>query len=315
MQAPIPSTTICPVCKSDLLLITDPESGEDICKKCGMIVSDRVQDINRPERRNMFDTVEINDRRRRTGDPISLARYDMGLSTVIGRTDRDASGKKIDAAMHATMQRLRTWDSRVRVDSSSDRSRIQAFNELDILKDKLVLPDVVVEKSAYIYRKAQERGLVRGRAISGLVAAAVYAACREMTTPITLKDIAAAANINRKHLAKLYRFLLIELDIKVPLVDQIKCIAKVANKANLSEKTKRQAISIMNEVRRKDGILLSAGKNPMGFAATVLYLSCLKAGENKTQKEIAQAAGVTDMTIRNRFKELKSRLELSNYKI
>ena len=113
-----PPSAICPVCKSDLLLVTDPDSGEDICKKCGMIVSDKVQDINRPEWRNTLDTVEINNRRSRTGMPTSLAFYDMGLSTVIGRTNRDASGKRIDAAMHATVQRLRTWDSRALIDSS-----------------------------------------------------------------------------------------------------------------------------------------------------------------------------------------------------
>ena len=113
---------ICPVCKSDLRLITDPDSGEDICNKCGMIVSDKIQDINRPEWRNMFDTVEITNRRRRTGIPISLARHDMGLSTVIARTDRDASGKKIGAAMHITMQRLRRWDSRAHIRTSSNRS-------------------------------------------------------------------------------------------------------------------------------------------------------------------------------------------------
>src|ERR671930_868997 len=266
-----PPSAICPVCKSDLLLVTDPDSGEDICKKCGMIVSDKVQDINRPEWRNTLDTVEINNRRSRTGMPTSLAFYDMGLSTVIGRTNRDASGKRIDAAMHATMQRLRTWDSRAHIRTSSDISLIQAFSELAILKDKLALPDAVVEKSAYIYRKAKSNGLTRGRTISGLVAASVYIACREMSTPRTLKDIAAAASINRKHLAKAYRLLLIELDIKVPLVDQIKCIAKVASKANLSEKTKRQAISIINEVRRKDNeISYSAGKNPMGLAAPIL---------------------------------------------
>jgi transcription initiation factor TFIIB len=304
-----PSSAICPVCKSDLMLVTDPESCEDICKKCGMIVSYNVQDINRPEWQNMFDTVEINNRRRRTGIPISLARHDMGLSTVIGRTDRDASGKKIDAAMHTTMQRLRTWDSRAHIRTSSDISLIQAFNELDIVKDKLALPDAVVEKSAYIYRKAKSNGLTRGRTISGLVAASIYTACREMGTPRTLKDIAAAANINPKHLAKAYRLLLIELDIKVPLVDRIKCIARVANKANLTEKTKRQAIRIMDEITEKQ---ISAGKNPMGLAATILYLSCLKTGENKTQTDISQAAGVTEVTLRNRFKELKKKLELSN---
>jgi transcription initiation factor TFIIB len=309
-----PPSTICPVCKSDLLIITDPESGEIICNGCGMIVSDRIQNINQPEWR-AFSNEERNDRSR-TGIPTSLAIHDMGLATVIGRSDRDASGRKIDAAMHTTMQRLRTWDSRALIHASSDISLMHALNKLDILKDKLTLPYAVVEKAAYIYRKAQYKKLSRGRLISGLMAASVYAACREMSTLRTLKDIAAASNIKRKHLAKAYRLLLIELDIKVPLVDHIKCIAKVANKANLSEKTKRQAISIINEVRRKDNeISYSAGKNPMGLAATILYLSCLKTGENTTQNYIAEAAGVTEVTLRNRSRELKIKLELSNWKI
>ncbi len=311
MQPPPSPSAICPVCKSDLLLVTDPESGENICKKCGMILADKVQDIiNRPEWYDTFSPLEINDRHYRTGIPTSLARYNIGLSTVIGKTNRDANGKKIDATTHATMQRLRTWDSRAHIRTPSDISLIHAFHELDILKDKLALPDALVEKAAYMYRKAKSNGLTRGRTISGLVSACTYAACREMNIPRTLKDIAAATNINHKHLAKMYRLLLIELDVKVPLVDQIKCIAKVANKANLSEKTKRHAIIIMDEVTKKQ---VSAGKNPMGFAATILYLSCLKTGENKTQTDMAQAAGVTEVTLRNRCKELKSKL--SNQKI
>src|ERR687888_2065289 len=303
---PQPSIT-CPLCKDNLLIITDPNSGETICSKCGMIVLDKIQNIGQPEWR-AFSNEEHEDRSR-TGIPTSLAIHDMGLATVIGRTDRDASGKKIDTAMHATMQRLRTWDSRSLIRTSSDIGLMHAFNKLDILKDKLVLPYAVVEKAAYIYRKAQHKKLSRGRAVSELIAASVYTACREMSTPITLKDIAAASNIKRKHLAKAYRFLLIELEIKVPLVDQIKCIAKVANKANLTEKTKRQAISIMNEVRRNDNkILYSAGKNPMGLAATVLYISCIKTGENMSQKEISNAAGITEVTLRNRIKDLKNQL-------
>jgi transcription initiation factor TFIIB len=274
-----------------------------------MVLSDKVHDImkNQAELYDTFAVSRIFDRRQRSWIPTSLARYDMGLSTVIGKENRDASGKRIDAAMHVAMQRLRTWDSRAQIrTSSSDRSLIQAFHELDMLKDKLALPDALVEKAAYTYRKAKTSGLTRGRTISGLVAACVYATCREMNTPRTLKDIAAAASISHKHLAKIYRVLVIELDIKVPLVDQIKCIAKVANKANLTEKTKRQAIRTMDEV-----IQISAGKNPMGFAATILYISCLKTGESKTQTDIAYAAGVTEVTIRNRYKELKSKLQLS----
>jgi transcription initiation factor TFIIB len=275
-----------------------------------MIVSDKIQNINQPEWR-AFSNAEY-ENRSRTGTPMSLAIHDMGLACVIGKTNRDAGGKKMDNAMHTTMQRLRTLDSRAHIHDSYDIGLIHAFNKLRILKDKLTLPYVVVEKAAYIYRKAHDRKLSRGRLVSGLVAASVHIACREMSTTRTLKDIAAASNIKRKQLAKAYTLLLIELDIKVPLADQTKCIAKVANKANLSEKTKRVAIRIMDEIKRKDDdILYSAGKNPMALAGTILYLSCLKTGENKTQTDIAEAAGVTEVTIRNRSKDLKSRLDLS----
>ena len=312
MEPSLPqSSSICPVCNDHLLMITDPDSGETICSKCGMIVLDKIQNINQPEWRAFSN--EEHENRSRTGIPSSLAIHDMGLACVIGKTNRDASGKKIDAAMHATMQRLRTLDSRAHIHDSSDIGLMHAFNKLRILKDKLTLPYVVVEKAAYIYRKAHERKLSRGRLVSGLVAASVHIACREMSTTRTLKDIAAASNIKRKQLAKAYTLLLVELDIKVPLADHTKCIAKVANKANLSEKTKRLAIRIMDEIKRKDDYILSAGKNPMALAATILYLSCLKTGENKTQVDIAEAAGVTEVTLRNRSKDLKSKLEeLSN---
>jgi len=305
--------SICPMCKDHLLMITDTNSGETICSKCGMIFLDKIQNINQPEWR-AFSNAEHEDRSR-TGIPTSLAIYDMGLATVIGRVDRDAGGKKMDDTMHTAMQRLRTLDSTARIHGSSDIGLIHAFNKLRILKDKLTLPYVVVEKAAYIYRKAHDKKLSRGRLLSALIAASIYIACREMNTPRTLKDIAAASNIKRKQLAKAYTLLHIELEIKVPLADQTKCIAKVANKANLSEKTKRLAIRIMDEIKRKDDDMVSAGKNPMGFAATILYLSCLKTGENKTQVDIAYAAGVTEVTIRNRSKDLRSKLEeLSNGK-
>jgi transcription initiation factor TFIIB len=157
---------------------------------------------------------------------------------------------------------------------------VQAFNERDILKDKLALSDTIVEKVAYIYRKVQQRRLIRGRTVSGIMAAALYAGCREMETPWTLKDISLAGNIKRKDIARNYRKILLELDLKIPNTDSIKCIAKVANKANITENTKRHALSIMKEVTDKE---IPAGKDPMGMAASVLYISCLKTGEDKTQ--------------------------------
>jgi transcription initiation factor TFIIB len=139
------------------------------------------------------------------------------------------------------------------------------------------------------------------------LAAVIYIACRELGIPRTLKDIAAASNVKRKDIARNYRMLLSELDLKVPNADPMKCITKVANKSDLSEITKRQAIGIMKEIIEKE---ISAGKDPMGFAATVVYISCLKTGEDRTQTQIAHAAGVTDVTLRNRFKELKNQLHL-----
>ena len=177
---------VCSVCKSNQI-ITDIESGEIICSKCGQVISDKIQEI-RPEWRNFasLSSMDPNDRNR-IGMPTSLARHDMGLSTIIGRTDRDASGQKIDAGMRSAMGRLRTWDLRTKIHTPTERSLKQAFFQLEILKDKLGLPDTVVEKTAYIYRKAQERQLVRGRTISGILAAAVYIACREMGISRTLK--------------------------------------------------------------------------------------------------------------------------------
>ena len=132
--------------------------------------------------------------------------------------------------------------------------------------------------------------------------------CRELGIPKTLKEIAEVNNIRRKIAARTYRILISELDLKIPTLDPMKCIVKVANKAILNEKTKRQAFDIMSNLTNKE---ISAGKNPMGLAATVLYMSCVKTGEHRTQKEVALAAGITDVTLRNRFKDLKDKLQLN----
>jgi len=146
----------------------------------------------------------------------------MGLSTIIGRTNKDASGSKINPSMLSTIQRLRSWDSRTQVYTSTAKNLTQAFNELDTLKDKLGLPGAVIEKTAYIYRKALENRLVRGRSISAVLVATIYIACREMGIPRTLNDITTWSNVNRKSVAKCYRQLLLGLDLKTTHVRSYK---------------------------------------------------------------------------------------------
>jgi transcription initiation factor TFIIB len=303
------STDECSVCGSEQI-VTIPDSGEIVCEHCGVVISDKTEEKGPEWRTFAIPSVrgEGNDENR-TGMPFSLARSDMGLSTVIGRTNKDAKGGKINSSMLSAIERLRTWDSRTQVYTSTDKNLTQAFAQLHTLKDKLGLPSAVIEKTAYIYRKAQENRLVLGRSISAVLVAAIYTACREMEIPRTLNDIATKSNVKRKSVAKCYRQLLLGLDLKIPMVDPIKCITRIANKAEITEKTKHQAINLMNIVTE---IEISAGKDPMGLAATVIYASCLRTGEIKTQKEIASAADITDMTLRSRLKDLKRHLDLLN---
>ena len=294
----------CHLCLKNEDVITDHESGEIICSNCGMVITDKTQDVATPEWR-AYTTEEKNDKAR-TGSPTSLAVHDMGLSTVIGRANRDAGGQIFDVSMRSTIERLRTWDSRIQVHSSEDRNLRQAFQHLDTLKDKLGLSYAIVEKTAYIYRKAYERQLPRGKTIVGVLTAAMYIACRDMGAPRTLKEIATVSNIKRKDIARNYRTLVFELDIKIPIVDPMSCIIRIANKVSLSDKTKRQAIRLMGNIA-KDEIVLSAGKNPMGFAASILYLASIatKDDDHIRQKGLAEAAGVTEVTIRNICKSLR----------
>ena len=312
--AAISSPLKCSVCSSkgvkSAIVITDPESGEIICSNCGMVISQNTEDNTRPEWRSFGSEGGGGNNRSRTGMPTTLARHDKGLTTIIGRTDRDASGNKIDASIRSKMERLKVWDFRSHSHDSTNKNLIQAFNELDKLKDKLCLPDAVIERTAYIYRKARQRGLVRGRTTDGILSAAIYIACRDLGVPKTLKEVAAASSIRFKILSRSYRILVTELDISTPpVIDPMKCIVKVANNADLNENTKRRAMDVMNNITKRE---ISAGKHPMAVGATVLYVSCLNTGVNKTQTDIADAAGITEVTLRNRYKDLKDKLPQLN---
>ena len=281
-------------------LLTDESTGEEFCSKCGFVITEKTQ-ASGPEWRS-FQKDGGSDPTR-TGAPSSLTIHDMGLSTVINPINKDASGKPLSTSMRSTIERLRTWDNRSQTHEPVDRNLRQALGELNKLKDKVAVSANVLEKAAYIYRKALEKKLVRGRSISAMIAASLYAACRDTETPRTLKDIADAANVKRKDISRCYRLLHFELELKMPVVDSIQCIARISSKLKISEKTKRYAIKVLKEAQERKE---SAGKDPMGLAATALYLSCVKNGVSITQRDLAEAAGVTEVTIRNRYKGLKT---------
>ena len=280
-------------------MLTDNVTGERFCGKCGYVITETLQDSG-PEWRSF--SKEGGADPTRTGAPTSLAMHDRGLATIISPMNKDSSGKPLTSTMKSTIERLRTWDSRSKVNASSDKNLRQALSEVSTLKDKLSLSNAVVEKAAYIYRKALEKKLVRGRSISALIAASLYAACRDAETPRTLKDVADAGNIKKKDISRCYRILHQELELRMPVVNSIQCVARIASQLGITEKTKRYATKILQIAQEHKE---SAGKDPMGLAAAPLYMSCVKNGESMTQRDIAEAANVTEVTIRNRYKGLR----------
>jgi transcription initiation factor TFIIB len=296
-----PSHSRCASCGKNTIQ-ADITTGEMFCRNCGYVVAEKIEETG-PEWR-AFSNDESD--RSRVGAGTSLTLHDMGLSTIIGVADKDATGKPLSASMKSSIGRLRTWDSRTQAHSSADRNLRQALSELGKMKDKIGLADSVIEKAAYIYRKAMEKKLVRGRSIHGLVAACLYAACRNTETPRTLDDIAESINVRRKDVARCYRLIYKELELKMPVADPTKGISRIASTANLSERTKRKAIEILNKAKKIGAV---AGKDPMGLAAAALYLACISNGEVRSQKDISVAAGVTEVTIRNRCVGLRNLLE------
>ncbi|MGD8545444.1 MAG: transcription initiation factor IIB [Candidatus Bathyarchaeota archaeon] len=294
---------VCPEC-GGTNLVHDYDTGETICGDCGLVIREQMMDKG-PEWRAF--TQEEKASRSRVGIPTSYSVHDKGLSTAISQIDRDAFGRKLPLRTRLQMWRLRKWQIRSRVHSSVDRNLAQAMAELDRLSDKVYIPPPIKEKAAVIYRKALDKGLVRGRSIAAIAAASLYAACRITKTARTLREISETSLVEKKDVARCYRLLLRELDIEMPIADPLTYVSKIAEKTGISGRTQGQAIEILREAKRKKA---ASGKDPMGLAAAALYIACLQNDEKKTQKDIAEAAGVTEVTVRNRYKTLKKQLNL-----
>ncbi|MCQ5337603.1 MAG: transcription initiation factor IIB [Candidatus Methanomethylicia archaeon] len=293
----------CPNCGSTSF-VNNYERGEVVCTNCGLVVTEKVIDRG-PEWRAF--TSEERDKRSRVGSPLSPTVHDKGLSTVIDWRDKDAMGRKLEPKKRIEILRWRKWQIRTRVHSSIDRNLAQAMSELDRISSQLELPKSVKEEAAVIYRKAVEKGLVRGRSIESVMAAAIYAACRTQKVPRTLDEIAKYTKAGRKDVARCYRLLLKEVNIKIPIADPIDFTVRIGSILNLSGITQHRAAEIIREAKKRG---ITAGKDPAGLAAAAIYIASLLENERRTQKEIAQAAQVTEVTVRNRYKELMRELKI-----
>ena len=301
---PMPSMSAsCPECKGKRL-VRDYEKGEILCANCGLIVSENINDMG-PEWR-AFDS-EQREKKARGGAPLKFMRPNKGLVTEIDQFNRDSRGSRISPKKQAQLYRMRKWHRRVSIASSMERNLVIALSELDRVGSSLGLPDNIKESSALLYRRAVKAELIRGRLIESVVSAVIYAICRMQGIPRTLDEVSRASGIPKKEIGRAYRFIKGGLRIDVPITDPSQYIAKLASALRLSGGVQEDAIKIINKALR-DG--LASGRGPTGVAAAAIYIATAMHGESKTQKEVADAAGVTEVTIRNRYKELKRELNL-----
>jgi len=299
------SSTIkkCPECKSTRL-IRDYERGEIICADCGLIIAENIEDQG-PEWR-AFDA-EQKEKKARGGAPIKYMRPNKGLVTEIDQYNRDIRGGKISPKKQAQLYRMRKWHKRASVSTSMERNLIIALTELDRVASSLGLPENIKESAALLYRKAVKAELIRGRLIESVVAAVIYAICRMQGIPRTLDEISKASGIEKKEIGRAYRFLKSELEMDVPLTDPSQYVPKFAAALKLDSGVQDDAVKLIRKALRRG---LISGRGPTGVAAAALYIASALHGVKKTQKEVADVAGVTEVTIRNRYRELKKELGL-----
>lgn len=293
---------LCPECENPEV-ISDRDAGELVCARCGLVIQEDVLDRG-PEWRAF--TLDEKSDRRRVGAPSSYSRFDKGLSTDIQVT-RDASGRPLPPKVRRQMWRLRRWQIRSMMHTSKDRNLIKAMTELERLSGKLHVPSSVQETAALIYRKALNKDLVRGRSISAVMAAALYAACRYTKTPKTLNEIAKASPRDRKEISRCYRLLVRRLKVQMPIDKPVDYVAKIGENAGVSGGVQGLAIQILQEARHRH---MTIGKDPSGLAAGALYVACQLRNEKVSQGLLAQAAKVTEVTIRKRKRELVEGLNL-----
>ena len=282
----------------------DNQRAEVSCNHCGLVLDDNIID-NGPDWR-AFNQEQRN-ARTRVGAPSTPTISDKGLSTNIDYRNKDSNGRNIPARNIAQIYRLRKWNKRLRISRAGERNLAFALSELDRVSSTLGLPRSVREDAALIYRDAARNNIIRGRSIEGIVAAAIYTACRRCNIPRTLDEITEVSKVPKKQLGKNYRFLSRKLHIKLNPTSPVDYIPRFASNLGLSGEVQSKAIEIINKSKE---LGLNSGRGPSGVAGAALYISSILMGERITQKNISEVSGVTEVTIRNRYKELSENIDI-----
>jgi len=276
----------CPECGSKNV-VSDMRHAEVYCADCGMIIAENLVDTG-PEWR-AFDAEQAS-RRIRTGPGMSYRIHDKGLSTPT-------------PVMPPGIRRVR-W---VNIDSN-EKTLTFALVEIDRMACALKLPANIKEATSVLYRRAARENLIKGRSIEELVSAMLYIVCRQYGVPRTLKEIAEVSRSPLKKIRRAYIFLLRKLDIKLAPADPALFIPRFCSELGLSPAIREKAIEI---IKRDKGVeIATKGWGPIGTAAAAIYIAAIMGGEYRTEKDIAHVMGTTEITIRNRYKELEKQLDL-----
>ncbi|MFH0948985.1 MAG: transcription initiation factor IIB [Candidatus Aenigmatarchaeota archaeon] len=289
----------CPEC-GNKRFVKDAERAEQVCMKCGLVLEENIVDTGQDWR--AFDH-DQESKRARAGAPLTHRRHDKGLTTEIGKSTTEIF--KVPAKKRSQFFRIRKWQKRLL--TSKDRNMSFALSELQRLVSFLGLPRTLHEEVAKLYEIALQKGLVRGRSIESIIAALVYSLSREYETPRTLTEISQASGIGKRELGRTYRYISRKLDVRILPAKAESYIPRFSSMLKLSDRTQMRAIDILKHAKKKDVV---SGKGPTGCAAAAIYIASVLEGERKTQRDVADVVGVTEVTIRNRYKEMAEALEI-----
>lgn len=285
----------CPECGSTNLA-QDSERGETVCQDCGLVVEQDQVDHG-PEWR-AFNS-EDRDNKSRVGAPITQRMHDKGLSTEIDWRDKDAFGQSLSPEKRSQMKRLRKWHKRSQA-KGKERSLRTALGEIDRIASALNVPENTREIASVIFRRALNEDLLPGRSIEGVATSALYAAARQENLPRTLDEFAEVSRVDRQELARTYRYIVRELGLEIAPTDPVEYLPQIASELGINKETEERARQIIDQTTEKG---IASGKSPKGYAAAAVYLASILSNDKRTQSQIADAADVTEVTIRNRYQE------------